>query len=169
MKDMAFIPDLTQCGMMTYLKQLLLGLRKISRKGILTRITCRSKRTAAGRDRMAYERKEIDRKEVLTLLGKMYALTATGKGRIGLCRYIKKEAGPTITGKYTFMARAMLRIRLITHVDGKGVATLYRWNLKQYGPPSIPLADMIIAETAEQIRIAAKKRYYAKKERDGTN
>lgn len=26
---------------------------------------------------------------------------------------------------------------------------------------------MIIAETAEQIRIAAKKRYYAKKERDG--
>jgi hypothetical protein len=114
---------------------------------------------------MAYERKEIDRKEVLTLLGRMYALTATGKGRIGLVRYIKKEGGPTLAGKYTFMARAMLRIRLITHVDGKGVATLYRWNLKKYGPPSIPLADMIIAETAEQIRIAAKKRYYARKER----
>lgn len=114
---------------------------------------------------MAYDRKDIDRKEVLTLLGRMYALTATGKGRIGLCRYIKKEAGPTITGKYTFMARAMLRIRLITHVDGKGVATLYRWNLKEYGPPSIPMADMIIAETAEQIRISAKERYYAKKER----
>lgn len=30
---------------------------------------------------MAFERKEIDRKEVLTLLGRMYALTATGKGR----------------------------------------------------------------------------------------
>jgi hypothetical protein len=116
---------------------------------------------------MAYERKEIDRKEVLTLLGRMYALTATGKGRIGLVRYIKKEAGPTIVGKYTFMARAMLRIGLMTHVDGKGRATLYRWNLKQYGPPSIPLADMIIAETAEQIRISAKDRYYAKKERDG--
>lgn len=115
---------------------------------------------------MAYERKDIDRMEVLTLLGKMYALTATGKGRIGLCRYIKREGGPTIVGKYTFMARAMLRIRLITHVDGKGVATLYRWNLKEYGPPSIPMADMIIAETAEQIRISAKERYYAKKERE---
>ncbi len=115
---------------------------------------------------MAFERKEIDRKEVLTLLGRMYALTATGKGRIGLCRYIKKEGGPTIVGKYTFMARAMLRIRLMTHVDGKGVATLYRWNLKEYGPPSIPLADMLIAETAEQIRISAKERYYAKKERE---
>lgn len=115
---------------------------------------------------MAYERKEIDRREVLTLLGRMYAQTATGKGRIGLCRYIKKEGGPSITGKYTFMSRAMLRIRLITHVDGKGVATLYRWNLKEYGPPSIPMADMIIAETAEQIRISAKARYYAKKERE---
>jgi hypothetical protein len=114
---------------------------------------------------MAYERKEIDRKEVLTLLGRMYALTATGKGRIGLTRYIQREGGPSIIGKYTFMARAMLRIRLITHEDGKGVATLYRWNLKKYGPPSIPMADMIIAETAEEIRIAARKRYSARKER----
>ena len=114
---------------------------------------------------MAYEKKEIDRKEVLTLLGRMYALTATGKGRIGLCRYIKREGGPTIVGKYTFMARAMLRIGLMIHEDGKGVATLYRWNLKRYGPPSIPMADMIIAETAEQIRIAARARYRAHVER----
>lgn len=115
---------------------------------------------------MAYERKEIDRKEVLTLLGKMYALTATGKGRIGLTRYIQREGGPTLSGKYTFMARAMLRIGLMTHEDGKGRTTTYRWNLKKYGPPSIPMADMIIAETAEQIRISAKARYYAKKERE---
>jgi hypothetical protein len=114
---------------------------------------------------MAYERKEIDRKEVLTLLGRMYALTATGKGRIGLVRYIKKEGGPTLAGKYTFMARAMLRIGLIQRVEGKGRSILYAWNMKKYGPPSIPMADMIIAETAEQIRIAAKKRYYAMKER----
>ena len=115
---------------------------------------------------MAYERKEMDRKEVLTLLGRMYALTATGKGRIGLTRYIQREGGPTIVGKYTFMARAMLRIGLLQWVDGKGRAMIYRWNLKKYGPPSIPMADMIIAETAEQIRISAKERYYAKKERE---
>ena len=114
---------------------------------------------------MAYERKDIDRKEVLTLLGRMYALTATGKGRIGLTRYIQREGGPTIVGKYTFMARAMLRIGLLQWVEGKGTAMLYRRNMKQYGPPSIPLADMLIAETAEEIRIAAKARYYAKKER----
>jgi hypothetical protein len=114
---------------------------------------------------MAYERKEIDRKEVLTLLGRMYALTATGKGRIGLVRYIKKEGGPTLAGKYKCMALAMLRIGLIQRVEGKGRSILYAWNMKKYGPPSIPMADMIIAETAEQIRIAAKKRYYARKER----
>jgi hypothetical protein len=62
------------------------------------------------------------------------------------------------------MARAMLRIGLF-QADGNGKATTYRWNLKKHGPPSIPMADMIIAETAEQIRIAAKKRYYARKER----
>ena len=115
---------------------------------------------------MAYDRKDIDRKEVLTLLGRMYALTATGKGRIGLVRYIKKEGGPTLAGKYTFMARAMLRIGLFQWVDGNGRTTTYRWNLKKYGPPSIPMADMIIKETAEQIRISAKERYYAKKERE---
>jgi hypothetical protein len=114
---------------------------------------------------MAYERKEIDRKEVLTLLGRMYALTATGKGRIGLVRYIKKEGGPTLAGKYTFMARAMLRIGLIQRVEGKGRSILYGWNMKTYGPPSIPMADMIIAETAEQVRISARARYKSYKER----
>ena len=115
---------------------------------------------------MAYDRKDIDRKEVLTLLGRMYAHTATGKGRIGLVRYIKREGGPTLAGKYTFMARAMLRIGLLQRVDGYGRSILYGWNMKKYGPPSIPMADMIIAETAEQIRISAKERYYAKKERE---
>jgi hypothetical protein len=114
---------------------------------------------------MAYERKEIDRKEVLTLLGRMYALTATGKGRIGLVRYIKKGGGPTLAGKYTFMARAMLRIGLIQRVEGKGRSILYAWNMKKYGPPSIPMADMIIAETAEQVRISARARYKSYKER----
>ena len=114
---------------------------------------------------MAYERKEIDRKEVLTILGKMYAHTATGKGRIGLVRYIKREGGPTLAGKYTFMARAMLRIGLIQRVDGYGRSILYGWNMKKYGPPSIPMADMIIAETAEQVRIAARARYKSYKER----
>ena len=42
---------------------------------------------------MAYERKEIDRKEVLTLLGRIYALTATGKGRIGRPDGYKGKAG----------------------------------------------------------------------------
>jgi hypothetical protein len=115
---------------------------------------------------MGFVKREIDRREMLAILGKMYAITATGKGRIGLVRYIRKEGGPTLVGKYTFVARAMLRIGLITHVDGKGVSTIYRWNLKKYGPPSIPMAEMMIAETAEQIRIDARKRHKAKRERE---
>ena len=47
---------------------------------------------------MAFEKKEIDRREMLMILGKIYAITGGRYGRIGLCRFIQKEGGEKRSG-----------------------------------------------------------------------
>lgn len=111
---------------------------------------------------MAFEKKEIDRREMLMILGKIYAITVGRHGRIGLCRFIQKEGGETIRRRYTFLARAMLRIRMVIPDEGKGKAVLYKWNLAKFGPPSLALAEKMIFETEDQARISARDRYWAR-------
>lgn len=114
---------------------------------------------------MAFEKKEIDRREMLMILGKIYAITAGRYGRIGLCRFIQKEGGETIRGRYTFLPRAMLRIGMVIPDEGKGVAVRYKWNLAKFGPPSLALAERMIFETEEQVRISAREKRYRARER----
>lgn len=114
---------------------------------------------------MAFKKKEIDRREMLMILGKIYAITVGRHGRIGLCRFIQKEGGETIRRRYTFLARAMLRIGMVIPDEGKGKALRYKWNLAKFGPPSLALAERMIFETEDQLRISARKRYRAHVER----
>lgn len=114
---------------------------------------------------MAFEKKEIDRREMLMILGKIYALTGGRYGRIGLCWFIQKEGGETIRRRYTFLSRAMLRIGMVIPDEGKGVAVRYKWNLAKFGPPSLALAERMIFETEDQLRISARERYWARVER----
>ena len=114
---------------------------------------------------MAFEKKEIDRREMLMILGKIYAITGGRYGRIGLCRFIQKEGGETIRRRYTFLSRAMLRIGMVIPDEGKGVAVRYKWNLAKFGPPSLALAERMIFETEDQLRISARERYRAHVER----
>lgn len=114
---------------------------------------------------MAFKKKEIDRREMLMILGKIYAITVGRHGRNGLCRFIQKEGGETIRRRYTFLARAMLRIGMVIPDEGKGKALRYKWNLAKFGPPSLALAERMIFETEDQLRISARKRYRAHVER----
>lgn len=107
--------------------------------------------------------------EMMHILGLIYAKTAAGFGRVGLCRFVRKEAKPTIKGKYTFVARAMIKSGLLIPDGQKGVACRYRWNMKDFGPVSLLIADMMIAETANQIRVAAREKYKNKKQRNAQN
>lgn len=111
---------------------------------------------------MAFEKKEIDRREMLMILGKIYAITGGRYGRIGLCRFIQKEGGETIRRRYTFLARAMLRIGMVIPDEGKGKVVRYKWNLAKFGPPSLALAEKMIFETEDQARISARDSYWAR-------
>ena len=113
-----------------------------------------------------WPKKEIDRMEMMHILGLIYVKTSVDFGRIGLCRFIRKEAKSTIRGKYTFVARAIIKTELLTYKGSQGVDRLYKWNFKRYGPISLQIADMIIKETAVQVRDAARIRYDNKKKRE---
>lgn len=116
-----------------------------------------------------WPKKDIDRMEMMHILGLVYAKTAAGFGRVGLCRFVRKEGKATIVGKYTFVARAMIKSGLLIPDGQKGVACRYRWNMKDFGPVSLLIADMMIAETANQIRIAAREKYANRKAKMGSN
>ena len=114
-----------------------------------------------------WPKKEIDRMEMLHILGLIYANTAVGYGRIGLCRFIRKEAKPTIRGKYTFVARAIVKVGLLTYKGSQGVDRVYHWNFKDYGPVSLEIADMIINETRNQVVLHARDKYARKSKKKG--
>lgn len=122
-----------------------------------------------GQHNNGWPKKEIDRMEMMHILGLVYAKTAAGFGRVGLCRFVRKEGKATIVGKYTFVARAMIKSGLLIPDGQKGVACRYRWNMKDFGPVSLLIADMMIAETANQIRIAAREKYANRKAKMGSN
>lgn len=122
-----------------------------------------------GQHNNGWPKKEIDIMEMMHILGLVYAKTAAGFGRVGLCRFVRKEGKATIVGKYTFVARAMIKSGLLIPDGQKGVACRYRWNMRDFGPVSLLIADMMIAETANQIRIAAREKYANRKARIGSN
>lgn len=112
---------------------------------------------------MAWEKRPIDKMEMFDLLGKIYCKTAFGFAQLGLRYLIQRECGDTLQSKVNFIIKALVRSGLIL-VEGKvGKGKRYKWNLKQFGPVSIPLAEMIIAETAEQARIRQRTYYHAHK------
>lgn len=122
------------------------------------------RRNRMGCHNNGWAKREIDRMEMMHILGLIYAKTSVGFGRIGLCRFIRKEAKPTIQGKYTFVARAIIKTELLTYTGSQGVDRLYRWNFKKYGPISLLIADMIIQETENQVRESARKKYNKKRQ-----
>lgn len=109
---------------------------------------------------MAWQKKPIDRMEMMHILGLIYAHTAPGFGKVALEQMIHKEGGKTIKGKASRIVRALTRSGLLMYCGGRK-ARYYKWNMKDYGPVSLPIADAMIVETEYQMRMEAKARYRA--------
>lgn len=103
--------------------------------------------------------------EMLHILGLIYARTAVGFGKGGLARMIQTESKPTVKAKYTFVLKALVRQNILFKEGKVGRGRSYRWNLKEYGPPSIQIAQMVIAETEHQVRMDAARKRELKKAR----
>lgn len=112
-----------------------------------------------------WKKKPMDKMEMLHTLGHIYAMTASGFGSGGLQGFIQKNGKPTIAPKAPAIVRAMLRIELLHKKGVRGRGRSYKWNLADYGPVSIPIAEMIIRETEHQINIDAARKRESKKAR----
>ena len=112
---------------------------------------------------MAWEKIPMDKMEMMHLLGLVYAKTAVGFGKVGLVELIRKEAKKTIRPKRNFIVKAFVRSGLLEPA-GLGKAQGYKWNLKEFGPPSLLVAEMMICATEDEVR-KKRREYYANVER----
>lgn len=103
---------------------------------------------------MGWEKKPIDRMEMLRLLGIIYVKTASGFARVGLRPLIMKEGKPSVKGKMMPIIKALTSLNLLLR-EGNRKSIRYRWNLKKYGAVSIPIAEMVIAEAQRQRNLTA--------------
>ena len=108
---------------------------------------------------MAWEKKPIDRMEMLSLLGLLYAHTAAGYGRVGLRQLIETYGKPTVKPKRNFIIKALLSTQVLLYEGKQGKARTYKWNLKDYGAPSMLIAEMLISESERHVR-TKRKDYY---------
>lgn len=92
---------------------------------------------------MAWAKKPIDRMEMLHLLGVIYAQTAVGFGKVALEKLIREKGRSTVKTKAEAIRTALSRCGvLIYEKNGKG--RRYKWNMKEWGPPSLLVAGAVI-------------------------
>lgn len=97
-----------------------------------------------------WEKRQIDKMEMFHLLGLIYARTAAGFGKVALQKLIFEEAKPTVRVKAVALSKALTASGLLIYEERGRKGRRYRWNMKQWGAVSIPIAEAMIYETYRQ-------------------
>jgi hypothetical protein len=106
----------------------------------------------------------IDRMEMLSVLGKIYAKTAGSSAKISL-RGMISEGAPSVKAKLVPLAKTLVSTGLLTRTGTQGRVYRYYWNWRTFGPPSLPMCDWIIEETRKTGLELAKKIHQSRKAR----
>lgn len=106
--------------------------------------------------------------EVLRALGKIYAKTAPSDAHILLYRLLS-ETSPSLHRRRMEISLALQQLDILKVVaktipGQRGRHYVYRWNRKKHGPPSLDMADKVIAQVEQLIHAdaLAKKRSMTK-------
>lgn len=116
---------------------------------------------------MAWEKKPIDKMEMLSLLGLLYAHTAMGYGKVGLRSLMETYGKPTVRPKRNFIIKALMRTKVLLYEGKQGRARAYKWNMKQFGAPSFVIAEMLIDKVENLVR--EKRNDYYKRNKISNN
>lgn len=90
--------------------------------------------------------REIDGRELLAFLGKVYARSSASPEFFSLTAMLN-EAGETVKRKRTFISAAILEMGILEVVSSLGRRNQYRWNMEKWGAPSLAMAEMINEKT----------------------
>lgn len=98
---------------------------------------------------------ELDRSELLSVLGKLYAECAPHPVHLSLYQYLS-EGGRTVRRYKASIGHAIMKMGIMKvvsrGVDGKrGNTCIYKWNTESVGPPSLDLVDKIVKMMSETI------------------
>lgn len=104
-----------------------------------------------------WQKKPIDRMEMLHLLGVIYGKTGGRFNKVGLRRLVEEQGKPTVRPKVNFIIKALIRTETLLVQGERGRNRAYKWNLQKVGPVTLAMADRMIEETARQSRIRAKE------------
>ena len=97
-----------------------------------------------------WEKKPIDRMEMLHLLGVIYGKTGGRFEKVGLRRLIYEQGKPTVRPKVNFIIKALTRTGMLLVQGEQGRGRAYKWNLEKFGPVTLAMAENVIKETERQ-------------------
>ena len=97
-----------------------------------------------------WAKREIDKIEMFHLLIKIYGMTAAGFGKVALQKLILEEAGLSVRSKASALTKALTTSGLLIYEGYGRKSRRYKWNLKEWGAVSIPIAEAMIHETRRQ-------------------
>ena len=112
---------------------------------------------------MAWTKKPIDKIEMYHLLIKLYGMTAAGFGKVALQKLIMEKGEPSVRSKAAALTTALTTSGLLMYEGYGRRGRRYKWNLKQWGAVSIPIAEAMVHETERQV--LRKEREYHKRKR----
>ena len=112
--------------------------------------------------------KPIDRMELLSVLGKIYAKTAGNPSKVSL-RGIITEGAPSVRAKVSPLVRTLVKTGLLTRTGTQARVYRYYWNWRKFGPPSLPMCDWLIEEVKQESREANRRLYRSRKKRGKPN
>jgi hypothetical protein len=104
-----------------------------------------------------WQKKPIDRMEMLHLLGLIYGKTGGRFERVGLRALIQQQGKPTVRPKVNFIIKSLLRNDILLAQGAQGVSRAYKWNLDKYGPVTLAMAEKVIAETERLINLRGRE------------
>lgn len=90
--------------------------------------------------------RDIDRQELLTFLGQVYARSSARPEFFSLSAMLNK-AGESVKRKRTFVSAAILEMGILEVVSTSGRKHQYKWNMDKWGAPSLAMAEMINEKT----------------------
>lgn len=105
-----------------------------------------------------WEKKPIDRMEMMHLLGLIYGKTGGRFEKVGLHRLIAECGKPTVKTKYHRIIKALTNTGMLLVQGEQGRNRAYKWNLQKFGPATLLLADKVIQEADNQARIIAREK-----------
>ena len=115
----------------------------------------------------------VDESQLLIALGKIYALVSAHDACIPLYKTLE-SVGQSVKKRKTWIGKAIIELGILkvisTAIPGKGGRKYtYRWNLKEFGPPSLAMVQQIndkIAELSDKNTIDRKNRIASESHQD---